>query len=221
MSDTKHFIPDNSALGTVLSRRTYLAQTGLTVSLLASGCAGFRDDSPDSAFDPIERRQQLGGAEPVAIEAEPEREYTYLPDEDRVRITYGSGRSQSMPFEEWGTMRAKFQAADHVGTLLQQESLLGDGISTGVGEVSLDSLVDATPPAGTTPIEYRSAESAPIISHEHLYDRDGTLVTEPDAAFETVVAATPRAVTVTMLFPEREYTTTVPVVCKRTWLQYD
>ena len=126
----------------------------MALSLLAAGCAGLWDDSPDSAFDPIEQRQRLGGAEPVAIEVEPEREQASLTDEDR------------------GTMRANYPAADHLTTLLQQKSLYGDGIAVGVGVVPLGSLADSTPPPGTTPIEYSPVESAPIVSHQHFYDRE-------------------------------------------------
>lgn len=200
-----------------LSRRRVLAIAGAGVGLTASGCSGRSDGGGDPDLEPSNR---LGEAPPVAVEAEPVREYEYLPEADRVRLRYDSGETSTFPFDEWGTMRAADRAADRVASILEAESLLGDGVSVGSGRLAL-SEVDWTGEASAPAEEAfdRDAEFGPIVRHVHHYDRDGDLLDEPQASFDSVVDATPRAAEVTVLFPEREYAATLPVLCRRTWIQ--
>ncbi|WP_226011030.1 hypothetical protein [Halomicrobium salinisoli] len=190
---------------------------GATVSFTVGGCSGRGRDGSDPDFDPSYR---LGGAPPAAVEAEPVQEYEYLPEEDRVRIQYDSGETTTHPFDEWGSMRAAEHAADHVASILDDESLLGDGVSVGWGRLDLSEIDWAGERSTPTEEEFdRDADFGPSVTHLHHYDRDGDLLSEPEVSFDSVVEATPRTTEVTVLFPELEYTATFPVLCERTAIQ--
>lgn len=204
-------------MNTPLSRRKLLETTGATLSVLLSGCSNRSDSHRELDFEQLNR---LGGASPVAIESEPVREYEYIAEDDRVRLHYDSGETSTRPFTEWGTMRAAYHAANHIKSLLDAESLMGDGIDVGWGRLDFSEINwtegDSTP----TEDEFsRDADFAPMVSHLHHYDRKGNLISKPDVSFESITEATPRAIDVTMLFPEREYTATLPVLCERTAMQ--
>lgn len=202
-----------------MNRRRFLVATRTALAPLISGCSSSTSSDFDPDIDPVTR---LGGASSVSVEAEPIREYEYLEESDRVRIHYDSGQTSTMSFDEWGTRRATDHAADHVHTILTDESPTGTGISVGVGEVNLTDL-DST---GTDQSATESAFEWDVnlgvtVSYEYLYSRDGDLISEPDISFQTVVDVTPRSAEVTMLFPQREYTAILPVVCRRRAIRYD
>jgi hypothetical protein len=156
-----------------------------------------------------------GGAPPVSIEAEPEREYEYLEDEDRVRIEYDGGRTNEMSFDEWGTRRATSAAVDHVRARLDDEGLSEEGIRVGEGVVDSDDLDGVDSPASDPSASDRAVDLGVIVSHSRLYSREGELIAEPDVTFESVVDVVPRSIEATMSFEEREYTTVLPVLCKK------
>ncbi|WP_327053544.1 hypothetical protein [Halomicrococcus gelatinilyticus] len=203
-----------------MDRRTVLAGTGTALSLLLAGCSNGIDANDE--FDPdVEPVERVGGAPPVSIEAEPEREYEYRPGSDSVRVEFDGGETATMPFDEWGTRRATDHAVDHVYSLLAEQSLAGTGVSVGQGEAVLSELDRTTAEdAPSAPELDRDAQFAPVVFHEHRYDRNGDLVSEPSVSFDAIVEATPRTVDVTVLFPEREYAATLPVVCQRTVVRY-
>jgi len=203
-----------------MDRRTVLTGASAALSLLLAGCSSGIDANDE--FDPdVEPVERLGAAPPVSIEAEPEREYEYRPESDSVRVEFDEGETATMPFDEWGTRRATDHAVDHVYSLLEAESLTGTSISVGQGRAVVSELDRTTAAdAPPTPGFDRDVQIAPIVSHEHRYDRDGELVSDPSVSFDAIVEATPRTVDVTVLFPEREYAATLPVVCKRTVVQY-
>jgi hypothetical protein len=201
-----------------MKRRSAITGAGTVLSMLLAGCSGDADSKFDPDVEPVER---LGAGSPVAIEAEPEHEYEYLAESNSVHVEYKYGDSETMPFADWGTRRAAVHAADHVHTLLRKESLIGTAISVDHGEAILTELdrtsTDDSPP---NPALNRAVPVAPIVFHKHTYNRDGKITIEPSVSFQTIVNATPRTIDVTMLFPEREYSTILPVVCKRTVRQY-
>lgn len=49
----------------------------------------------------------------------------------------------------------------------------------------------------------------------HVYDRNGDHVETPSVSWDALVDAVPRAIAVTMLFPERGYTAVLPVLCEQ------
>lgn len=205
-----------------MNRRTVLAVAGGMLSAGFAGCldtsrlsrrGGDASESENAGeFEPdIEPETRLGGEEQVSIEAEPEREYEYIEADDSVRITYDSGRTNEMSFDEWGTRRATAAAASHVRSSLENDGLLGTGVHVATGVAEVDALED---PADEPAFD-RAIPLGVIVSHSTLYSRDGERRSEPDVAFDAVVAATPRSLEVTMSFEERPYTAVVPGFCRR------
>lgn len=203
-----------------MNRRRILSGIGVAFSSSFAGCLAsdslMRGNGDD--FEPdVEPATRLGSAEQDSIEAKPEREYEYNEEHDTVHITYDSGRTNEMSFDEWGTRRATSAAESHIHSLLEKEQLLETGVSVGSGVAEVDELDE-----NTSESEFdRAVSLGPIVRHSTLYSRDGTLIFEPEVEFETVVATTPRSIEVTMLFNEREYTAVLPVVCRRDWMQED
>jgi hypothetical protein len=106
-----------------------------------------------------------------------------------------------------------------VAEILEQESLTGEGISVGQGVVNL-AEIDMTDTDQSTEIEFhRATNRSPIVFHQHHYSRDGDVITDPAVAFESVVNATPRSVSVTVTDLNREYIAVLPVMCERDWIQ--
>jgi hypothetical protein len=162
-------------------------------------------------FEPdIEEKIKLGQADPVSTEAEPEREYEYLEEDDAVLIEYNTGRTNRMPFDEWGTRRAVAAGADYIQQRLEQKEW-GSEISFARGVVELTDLegdVDES--------EFdRDIRLGIKLNYYIGYSRDGEKQFEPEVDFSKVVDATPRKIEVTMLFPEQEYTAVLPVICRR------
>jgi len=195
---------------------TLLKATGATVTVPVSGCASQTDTSREPDVEPV---RQLGDAPAVARSAEPTQDYEYLPEENRVRVRSASGETSTFPFPEWGTMRAANHGAAHISSVLDDESLLVAGVSVGWGRVDLSDIDWTETPTPTEDEFDRDADVAPRVSHEQHYDRNGNLLHEPAVSFDAVASTTPRKIETTVLFPEREYTATLPVVCERTWFQ--
>lgn len=124
-----------------------------------------------------------------------------------------------MPFEEWGSQQATKHATEHVRSLLDRQALLGEYLTVGSGRIDVSKLTESNSPGPTEPSIDGALDTGPIVYHVHHYDRQGNLVDQPAVSFQSVVEATPRSGAVTMLFPERAYTATLPVLCERTWVQ--
>ncbi|AFZ74503.1 hypothetical protein [Natronobacterium gregoryi] len=211
-----------------MDRRTVLAGVGGTLSVSVVGCldtsrlSSRGGDASESEtgddFDPdIEPTTRLGDGERTSIEAEPDREYEYVDADDSVRITYDSGKTNEMSFDEWGTRRATAAAASHVRSSLSSEELLGTGVFVATGVAEVDTLEDA--PEDLT--FDRAIPLGVLVDYNASYSRGGDLRSEPDVEFDAIVAATPRAVDVTMLFEERPSTAVVPAFCRRGWSRED
>lgn len=192
-----------------MHRRRFLVLGSAALLPAVAGCSG--DD-----FDPVESRRRLGAAAPITIDVNPERDYEY--DADRDEVTTDSGTT--MPFDEWGTRRATVHAADAVNEILDEASLLGEGISTGTGRADLDSLDEWAGDGRPAETEFeRDLEVAPIVFHQHHYDRKGSLISKPEVSFDRIVEETPRSAEVTVRFPEKAYRAVLPVVCRRLWIR--
>jgi len=110
---------------------------------------------------------------------------------------------------------------EHVHTLLRKESLIGTAISVDHGEAMLTELDQtSTDDSPLNKAFKRAGPITPTVFHEHTDNRDGEITIEPSVSFQAIVNPTPRTIDVTMLFPEREYSTILPAVCKRTARQY-
>jgi len=218
-------------------RRTFLSGgTGL-ISLASAGClsgSGSRstekgnqdgDEQQDEEqetedFNPdVEQVTRLGEASSVSFEVAPDWEYEYIEASDSVRIQYDSGDSSTMAFGKFGTLRAADHSSDRLQQILEDNSLTGTGISTGWGRTGLNEI--DTPTNETTVQEEvtRDAPMAPKVYHTHHYARDGSLISEPAVPFENIVEAVPNSMEVTMLFPEKNYTAVLPVVCTKDWVK--
>jgi len=216
-----------------MNRRAFLGGVISSISLVSAGCLAAPPTTPteeekqqDSeqnkeGFNPaIEQVTRLGDAPGISFEVTPEREYVYLEEDDRVKIQYDSGGSSTMSFREYGTLRAVDHSSDRLKQILEDNSLTGTGISTGQGRMKLSDIDTPDGEAAPPQAEFsRDAPIAPKVFHTHHYARDGSLISEPDIAFEEIVATVPRSMEVTMLFPEKEYTAVLPCVCTKDWQQ--
>lgn len=110
---------------------------------------------------------------------------------------------ETTPWEDWVELRtvpaAHRKAAAYAADELGVDGLSGATSSAIDGGEGLDAVVSTT----TT------------------LNRDGEVVSEPEVAFEDLVAATPRAVEVTYVLADREYETTVPIYVRHSVAQYD
>lgn len=177
--------------------------------------------TPEDRNDPcadFESISRLGSAAGVSIEADPEREYEYLEDEDRVRYEYDHGGTNEMAFDEWGTRRATEVAASHVASVLDEKDLEESGIAVGYGTVDRDDLDGADGDPESTEFD-RAIPFGVSVDHVTSYSRGGTRLTAPEIDFQSLVQATPKSITVTMRFDEREYTAVLPVICERLCVQ--
>ena len=167
-------------------------------------------------FEPIIR---LGGASSATISAEPVREYEYLDGENEVRVQYNSD-SDTIPFDEWGTLWATDHASQYVRDRLREKSLLEEAVFVAGGIVDLDELTETSANPPSESMFERDREIGPTVNHSTMYDRQGALVSSPEVAFEALVEATPRTMEVSMKVPEGEYTAILPVLCSKRWAQY-
>jgi hypothetical protein len=109
----------------------------------------------------------------------------------------------------------RWGAADAVARQLREAGLSSKGLTVGVGEVRWDEVEGASSDA------YEDVWTAPFAAVFYTYDRDGNLIEEPDASFESLVAATPVEVESTVRYPEEERTELLPCVCERYWQQQE
>ena len=133
-----------------------------------------------------------------------------------MQITDRAGDPETLPFAEWGTRRAADHAVDYIRSLLTAESLLDNGVDVFEGRISNAEGSWTRTAATSTESEFdRAVEIGPIVSHTHVYDRHGNLVSEPTVSFRSLVEMIPRSITVTIQFTEKAYTATLPVLCRR------
>ncbi|WP_117362710.1 hypothetical protein [Natrarchaeobaculum sulfurireducens] len=220
-----------------MNRRVLLGAIG-TLSVTLTGClsesggesgdnssleqSNTDNDSSDSGefaddFNPgFEPKSKLGEGDLASIEAEPEREYEYIEEEDTVYIEYDRAGSTEMSFDEWGTRRAADAGSGHVRGVIENEGLDSE-ILVETGVVELADISDDVDES----MFIREIELGVIVNHETSYTADGTKLSEPAVDFEEVVEIVPRSVEVTMAFEERHYTAVLPVLCRRNWIQED
>lgn len=220
-----------------MNRRKLIIGTGLASIPTISGCidnnanaADENNDDQSSENDDRENNngdgsidldseatQVLGAAPSISIESEPDRDYDYLKDEDRVQIQYDGGGTDEMPFDEWGTRQATSAAADHILTLLDEEGVLKEGIRVGEAIFDLDDLEDNSEESPDSTEFERDVDIGPVVS----YLEDDSKDDEIEVEFETVVESTPRSIEVSMLFDEGEYTAILPVMCMKGQVEED
>lgn len=173
-------------------------------------------DEGATDFDPaVDVRTKLGRADPVSIEAEPEREYEYLEDDDAVHIEYDTGETSDIPFDEWGTLRALEAGAEYVRNIVGENDWKGVYVSQRLTE---SRYIDANSNESEFDRDFDVSISVDLVT---TYARDGTKIREPSVEFDVVSNAIPRKIEVTMLFPERDYTAVFPIICHRSWGKED
>jgi len=204
------------------SRRVFLQIGGASLTILAGGCIGQsnaneepKENETTSGLD-RELSTQLGEAPEVMAEVEPTGDYEYIQEENRIR----TGDSSTQPFPEWATAKAADHAGNYIRSLLDEKSLLGDGVTAGSGIVDFSEIDwDRSQPDKD---EFsQDGRFAPIVSYTYRFDSDGNLIGEPDITFDKLVSETPRKAEVTVLIPEQEYIATVPVICRQVSSQPD
>ncbi|WP_435358422.1 hypothetical protein [Haloarchaeobius sp. DFWS5] len=173
-----------------MNRRTALSLLTSSLTLLAGCTAVDRSDDPANTdeADANPGKPVAGAAEPISTTATVDRDsLDYLDDTDEIR--YVARRRGGEPvYESLPFDQWGDIETAHVGASAVSERLSAEtpGLSTGVSTV-----------------ERRKR----LVVGYHGDDR---------AAFDRVVAQTPRAVTTTVSFAGREYSGTHPVVVART-----
>jgi len=123
-----------------------------------------------------------------------------------------------MKFGKFGTLCAVDHGSDRLQQILEDNSLIGTGISTGQGQIKSTEIDTSNNETAPVQAEFsRNVPRAPIVFHSHHYARDDSLISEPDIAFEKIVATVPRSMEVTVLFSEKRYTAVLPCVCTKDW----
>jgi hypothetical protein len=192
-----------------VKRRTLLS--GACIGAL-SGCLSAVRDAND--FDPgIEPVTYLGDADPVSFNARPERRYESIDSNGMVQFRYNNGETDEMPFDEWATRRASDAARSYIIRLLDEHQIGNAGLSVGQ---SFGDLSEITGENDESEFK-RAVPLSIVVGHYTMFSRQGAVIDKPTVEFDAVVPVTPRAATVTMVFPERTYTAVLPVVCQRGW----
>lgn len=181
-----------------MDRRTFLVAAVVGGATAASGCSGRDGFEPD--VEPVER---VGGAPWITL-----REH--VEDEDAP--------INEPRFEEWATRRANELAVERLRAELEDDGLLGEGISVGGSTFELDEL-DVSPGIDRpSESEFRRAVPiGPSVFHFHHYSQEGELLAAPAVSFERLVEATPRAFEVALSFDDRDYVAVLPSLCRRGW----
>ncbi|SDQ30992.1 hypothetical protein [Natronobacterium texcoconense] len=211
-----------------MKRRVLLGSVPLAVT--TTGCldSAQLDDSAEDDLDDhgssddaggqearIEEISVLGTADPISVEATPEREYEYLEEKDEVRIEYDDPPDREMPFDEWGRRRATAAGDDKIRSVLSDEGISDAGSSIGtVRKQDVDEDKSSQDPDPS--IFDREVGIGISVEITYYYEGD-ELVEEPDTDLDTLVEVVPPYIEVTMLFEEREYTADVPILCTRRW----
>lgn len=198
----------------VMGRREFLAGATSLICLTSAGCL-----SRFGEFDPdIEPKKQLGEASGISFEVDPDLEYEYLEENDRVRIHFDGDDATTMAFDEFGKLRAAEHGSDRLQQILEDNSLAGTGIGSGWGRTDLTEIDTSGTTTNSLQEEFTQDPLwAPRVDHVHSYDRNGVLVYEPAVPFQDVVTVAPRSMEITILFSERNYTIFLPVICRKLW----
>lgn len=199
------------------SRRTVVTTVGATLSAPLGGCS---QSASGELSPPFEAVTEPGAGQPVSLEVEPTREYTYVPEDDAVRYeTTGPERvthAKRMPFEEWGTRRANEHAYQRLNSRLDEEFPDRQLVRTAMGHLPVWELTSGKNSAERSDLEFkRAVEIGLKVLYYHVYDHNGDRVETPHVSWDALVNSVPRAIELTMLFPEREYTAILPVLCEQ------
>lgn len=196
------FLPVGPARrGVKTTRRASLAAVGAGVTLL-SGCtalAAVREDAATRQSDePVS-----GGADPVAVrQGFAGTTYEYLPDTDEVRYALDADAGESTA--EVGTETV---SSDDPGYATVPFDRWVAARSAAVGADAVDGAVaDRVGEHDTVGAAVASTDEGPVVEVEHRG-------TPPD--FDDLVAATPEAVTATVVLAGREGRRTHPVRVRR------
>lgn len=182
-----------------MNRRTYLAGVGAGVASLTGGFAAAEATRADIAAEPSLIR---GDGDPVATRETVERdsaEYLEATDEVRYAARYRGDEPaayETEPFERWAKRACASAGSRAVLSVIDDRF---EKPITGLGK------------------GVRGLLLGPAITVDHVVvrDEDGTVVNEPSVGLDELVAATPRAVDVTVTFEGREYAWAVPVAVEQ------
>ncbi|KAB1198016.1 MULTISPECIES: hypothetical protein [Haloferax] len=215
-----------------MNRRNVLAAAGTALPAVLGGCladgstsAQAADSSGDSDDTPSlpEGKGPVRGqsdADVTAREVEDRDHITYVPENDTIQYVAAWRHTNheeveagekpkreavydTISFDEWAERRCVFAAAraaaDHVRSELDvaESRSISGGVSSRV----------------------EGEESAAVVESVEAYDRDGNLVHETGVEFEALVAATPKTVTATYVFGDRETRLDVPIYARHVVLQ--
>lgn len=177
----------------------------LVILALSIGLAGCSSDSPETT--PNETSQRVPGGHP-ALEydfAADESRFTYVEENDTVRIVAGyeqrfndTGENptaepvhSTVPWEEWaetrGAVRALEPMGEHFESRLERSENIDPMVHTGEDRISIR-------------VAYVTREA-----------RDGSVISSPTVPFSEVVDETPSEVRVRMTLEGNAYSTTYPV----------
>lgn len=190
------------------TRREILWLTGVGFSVAFAGCLGAGPGSEsNSELDPDAHvpdewhdEPARGTAEPVEMSTSIRDEVTYHPDREMVEIDGGELR----PVDEWLRIECPYVAGRHVGDLLNER--LADRRNIEGRDLNRTLFED---------------EAVLEVKRTIELDRDGTVVSSPGVAFETVREAVPRYVVATATLDEFEHTCRLPVYVRDVLSQLD
>ena len=201
---------DPSSTGSTTAASTTATGSPPTTTGTATPTDGSVADTPD------DRGPIRPDGDPVSVErtvTDPDLEY--LPERDAVRYPARYKRTgrgpegqptrttiyETTPFEDWAATETASVAAEKV-TAVADERIAGD-------------------PTLSVGITKRDGEMAVTAQLTTTLNREGTVVSEPSAGFDRVVAAVPRAVDATIHFEGQTAERTVPVWVGEMTIQYD
>ncbi|WP_255149150.1 hypothetical protein [Halorarius halobius] len=182
-----------------MNRRTFLGALGGCGVTLAGGVAVGKPElvvgAPRGEGEPVSTRRAVADD---AVE--------YLPEEDAVRYPTRVGADgpeayETEPFERWARRRCASVGSEAVLPALDERfDTELEGIGKGVESEYLGLVISVM--ATTT------------------RNREGEVVSEPNVAFDRLVARTPRTVRATVTLEGREHTRSVPVFVEETTVSY-
>lgn len=171
-----------------MERRTYLAGAGGTLAALAGGTVVAKATRAD-----ISASTSLVRGRSVSVTA------TRTVSRDSLEYVEATGDVRSgtttESFEHWAR-----QACGELGGSAAL-SAIEDRFDTPVEGVG----------RGTKSLLFGSVVT---VDHVVVHDGDGSVMSEPNVAFEDLVAVTPRTVTATVLFEGHDYTRELPVIVR-------
>lgn len=171
------------------TRRGFVSASALS---LVAGCLGRRDGSSRTDETETTKASERGRAPEVSVRKETwGSDVEYVEENGSVR--YDSGRASPtdrsgtrtepaysvVPFSQWASAQCAALAASKVNSVLDERIESGlTGVSAGVNHSSEGKEV--------------------YVDYSTTRNRDGEVVEKPEAAFESVVEATPRTVAATV-----------------------